>query len=1018
MRSTVPISRESIGSNGMPTAPAGDASASAPTSEGPPPMNAGANAPESVPAPPSPLPSHRAADGAVSRSPPAAARPPESAPPAPDPAPPGKPPRVATPASVRAVGTPVADNRRPDDLLHPSRMSERFGVWVRLFAWFFFRHVDFPARLGQAITACSREGVPVYVMGQSSLLDTIYLNDALLRRKMPRAEFSNGPKMTPFQPWRLAARLWWRSVRGVPQAPPLELFSALVSRRRSALVFLRRQFTFTPQPDRIRSEDMLRTLCQVQRELEVPIYLLPAVLVWERKGRDNNIIDAFFGDPLAPGPLRKLFGFVMNYRKAFVRAGEPVNLRAWLAEHGGAEDEELSARLKALLQQRLEVEHRVISGALVRPPAIVANELLSEPGFGATLEKLAVDLKRSDDSVRAEARANLLEIAADLRMRMVDLFSIVLTVVWARIYEGLEVDHEGLDAIREAGRRGPVVIAPSHKSHIDYLVISYIFYRNGMVPPHIAAGANLSFWPLGFFFRRAGAFFLRRSFKGQPIYGAAFRAYVRKLLADGHWLEFFIEGTRSRTGKLLPPRYGLLRIVVDAVASGEVEDVTVVPTNFGYERLIEEASYRRELEGGEKKAESAGDLLKATQVLAHKYGRMRVQFSEPMSLRRLLEAQGVQPGAADAAAVERAVKTIGYHIEAGINRAAVLTPMALVSSVLLSKVNRGIGKPDLQLRVGYLLDSAVRRGAVLSGPLRSALAANRQRLQAASTRDQAGRVLGVAVDPTSAQSARARTLGEAVAELIDGALSMIQEANWIFRKNFEDGDVFVVKREGRLHLDYYKNNLLHLFVPEALLATALLGNLSPDGKADADAVREDTKLLSRILKLEFVYEPELGFATQYQQTFDHFHEAGWLQTLEGGKLQVADTARVALTMYGKLVQNFIESYWIVGRSLVELGSEAVSESDFVARCQRLADRLYELGEVQCYEAVSKVNLLNALQIYLELGSVRQELQQVGKRSVRTLRIGRADETSAPLAPTVHRLETFASVWRSGTDQRA
>ena len=920
-------------------------------------------------------------------------------------------PHVAKPL----ISTAEADALRPDDLLHPSRMTERFGLLVRLFATIFFKKVDFPARLGNAITTCAREGVPVYVMGTASLLDVLYLNDTLLRRQMPRAAFGNGSRMTAFQPWRLALRFWWRRLRGVPVRAPLDILSALLRRRQSALLFLRRPISFNPLPaGRIRADDMLRTLCATQRAMDVPIFLLPAVLIWERKGRDNDILDAFLGDPLAPGPLRKLFGFITNYRRAFVRGGEPVNLQAFLNEQGGADDDELSARLKALLQQRLEVEHRVISGVLVRPPSQVAEEIVGEAGFDATLQGIATEQKRPLAAVREEARANLVEIGADLRMWMIELFSLVLTFVWARIYEGLEVDEDGLQAIRESGRRGPVVIAPSHKSHIDYLIISYIFFRNGMVPPHIAAGANLSFFPLGWFFRKAGAFFLRRSFKGQPVYGASFRAYVRKLLADGHWLEFFIEGTRSRTGKLLPPRFGLLRMVVEAVASGDVEDVTIVPTNFGYERLIEEVAYRKELEGAEKKTESAGDLLKATRVLAHKYGRMRIQFSEPLSLRRLLDEELAGAPPSDLKAFDRAVKTIGYHIEAGINRAAVLTPTALVSTVMLTKIHRGIERSDLQLRVGYLLDSAVRRGAVLSGPLRSALAANRQRLQYASTRDQADRAIGVSIDPISGESARARALGESVSELIDGALTMIEEANWVFRKPFENGDVYVVKRDGRLHLDYYKNNLLHLFVPEALLATALLGCINAEGGADAEIVREDTKLLSRLLKLEFVYDPAQGFRAQYDDTLRRFCEAGWLEQRDGDRLQLADAARPVVAMYSKLIQNFVESYWIVGRSLVDLGDQAMTEPAFVAQCQKVADRLFELGEVQCYEAISKVNLGHALQIYLELGTVHVTVETQGKRSVRVMRVSRGEETAAPLAPTVHRLETFASLWRSSS----
>ena len=265
----------------------------------------------------------------------------------------------------------------------------------------------------------------------------------------------------------------------------------------------------------------------------------------------------------------------------------------------------------------------------------------ADPEVRADLTKLAIETGKSPEVVTAEAEGNLREIGADYRMWMVSFLSFLLTLLWARIYEGIEVDEAGLERVREAGRRAPVVVTPSHKSHIDYLVLSSLFYSHGLIPPHIAAGANLSFFPLGWIFRRGGAFFLRRSFAGQPIYASIFRHYVRKLLADGHWLEFFPEGGRSRTGKLLPPKYGLIRNALETVADGKAPDIAFMPSNFGYERLIEEKAYRKELEGGEKKAESPVEVLKATSVLVHKYGRIRIQFGQPIYVREFLEAHGV-----------------------------------------------------------------------------------------------------------------------------------------------------------------------------------------------------------------------------------------------------------------------------------------------------------------------------------------------------------------------------------------
>src|SRR5262249_45677326 len=221
-------------------------------------------------------------------------------------------------------------------------------------------------------------------------------------------------------------------------------------------------------------------------------------------------------------------------------------------------------------------------------------------------------------AIEKRGRANLREIAADPKPWMFRLGRPILSWVFRRIFDGIEVDREGLAKVRDAARKGPLIIVPSHKSHVDYLVLSYVFLENDLVPPHIAAGANLAFWPLGFFFRRGGAFFLRRTFRGDRLYGAVFRAYVRKLLRERFNIEFFIEGGRSRTGKLLAPKLGLLGMVVEAALDDDgahARKAQVVPISIGYEKVIEEKSYAKELAGGKKKKEDVKGLLKATRVL-------------------------------------------------------------------------------------------------------------------------------------------------------------------------------------------------------------------------------------------------------------------------------------------------------------------------------------------------------------------------------------------------------------------
>ena len=193
-----------------------------------------------------------------------------------------------------------------------------------------------------------------------------------------------------------------------------------------------------------------------------------------------------------------------------------------------------------------------------------------------------------------------------------------------------------LDPVIDAAKLHPLVLVPSHRSHFDYLILSWLFYRSHLVPPQVAAGINLAFWPLGPIFRRAGAFFLRRSFDGDPLYTAVFRSYVQHLIKDGVTQEFFIEGTRSRTGKTLRPRLGMLRMVLEAYARGARRDLYLVPVGFTYERLVEEGSVAAERGGAAKQRESLLNLFRAGRVLRYRYGSVTVRFGEPISLAKQL----------------------------------------------------------------------------------------------------------------------------------------------------------------------------------------------------------------------------------------------------------------------------------------------------------------------------------------------------------------------------------------------
>lgn len=240
---------------------------------------------------------------------------------------------------------------------------------------------------------------------------------------------------------------------------------------------------------------------------------------------------------------------------------------------------------------------------------------------------------------------------------------------------------------------------PCHKSHIDYLVVSYVLYRMGIALPHIAAGDNLNMPFIGWVLRQNGAFFIRREWGGDKLYIAIIREYISFLLSKGHNLEAFVEGTRSRTGKLLQPKFGFLKLILESVLNNTTRDAIIVPVNIAYDKVIETPSYVNELLGTPKKKESIGQLLNNINLLQLKWGRIDVRFGESFSMREFIQKTSqtgkLDPNATSAVRNAQILQYLGYRILAEINQISVIMPTALVGTVLLTLRGRGVGRNEV-----------------------------------------------------------------------------------------------------------------------------------------------------------------------------------------------------------------------------------------------------------------------------------------------------------------------------------
>ncbi|MCA9523686.1 MAG: 1-acyl-sn-glycerol-3-phosphate acyltransferase, partial [Myxococcales bacterium] len=510
-------------------------------------------------------------------------------------------------------------------------------------------------------------------------------------------------------------------------------------------------------------------------------------------------------------------------------------------------------------------------------------------------------------------------IAADYRQGYVEFLFLILHPIWTRIYAGIEVDAAGLDRVKEAAKQAPIVLVPSHKSHMDYLIISYVFYLNGLIPPHIAAGDNLNFWPMGHIFRHSGAFFLRRRFAGLELYTLVFRHYLRKMIKEGFAIEFFIEGGRSRSGKILPPKFGMLRFLVEAVLSGASRDIYFVPVNIGYEKIVEERSLMRELQGGEKEQENLGDLFKTTRILNRKFGRLYAQFDEPISLREFFAGFGVDDEHPDDETLQVAVTRLGHELVHCLSRISTATPSGVVALSLLSLGKRGVSRDELLCRIGFVVGLLHARDARLSNSLRVPL-------------QEAAAELGRSRSPSCGDFSQYAPIGALFEDVVDEVLHLFSNNRFVSTYQDEEETLFRVEDGARITLDYYKNQVIEFFVDEAIVATAFLIS-ETNGGASLEMVRHESLELSKLLKFEFHFATNTDFPTAFARTIEHLttHEILALQT---DTLVVAGNASFGLPLFRNLIRGFIESYYVAALTAQRFLAEPMTEGDFLARCQR------------------------------------------------------------------------------------
>ncbi|MBI3179772.1 MAG: 1-acyl-sn-glycerol-3-phosphate acyltransferase [Deltaproteobacteria bacterium] len=792
----------------------------------------------------------------------------------------------------------------------------------------------------------------VYVARARSTWLVLYFNHALNRLGLPLARFVAGKSLLFWQPVGRLLRLLFgprRQNDGAWRARYLErpptrgeaTLAELAARRQAVFLALHEGAQRRPTPD-----DYLRALVAAQRTSSHSIYLVPHALADRAQSGSprTGLRDFLSGTRRRPGQRREL---KVPHRRATVRVGDAIDLAAFVREHADSDDLMLARRLRHELDRRISEEERVVAGPELPRFDMVARHVLRDAGLREVIAHEAQASGKSPQAVETRAQRLLNEIAARYNVSFVKLLARLFDWVFNRIYDGIVVDARGLARAVEASRHGPLVLCPSHRSHVDYLVLSYVLWQHGVAPPHIAAGANLSFFPLGSIFRRGGAFFLRRTFKDDALYAAVFRAYVCELIRQGTAIEFFLEGTRSRTGKVLMPRFGLLGMLVDAWRRGERTNLQFVPVSIDYERIIEAGAYERELKGGEKRQEDLSGLLKTTRVLRSRYGRVHVQFGDPIGLAALAERKGLPQSAAPEhdsrwrAEVER----LGYRIMHQVAAVCSVTPTAVAATALLGHAGRGLSQGALVARTHDIVEYLDAAAARLSPSVANAQA----------------RVVAVL---------------EAVQKFVEEGHVVVEHAG--------AGDpepIYRVPDERRVLLDFYKNMLMNYFAPAAIVCRSLMRRGLREARY-AD-LHKDSRFLSRLFKREFLYRADSDFDTYFDDSLASLAIRGLVDVHEDGRVAVREPATVALI--GGLLDGFVQAYYAAAGTLTELRDFPLWHKELALRAMERARRAYLEGRLSRPESAGRTLAESAVSFMLSSGIIEE--QRTGRKA--TLRLAKA-----------------------------
>ncbi len=641
----------------------------------------------------------------------------------------------------------------------------------------------------------------------------------------------------------------------------------------------------TPNPILI---DALEAQCQQP----TPLQLVPATLFWGRApSQEGSLVKLLLSlDNVLLQGFQQFLAVLLNGRQLQVQLQTPQT--AAQLYPAALPPQRRRRHCSRVLRREFRATRLAAVGPDLSQRATVIRQVLANPLVRNEIRRQAEACGRDSAALQQEARRYVDEIASDYRYSVLRLFDRLLTWFWNKLYSGVNVHHSA--SLQALARDHGIVYVPCHRSHIDYLLLSYVLFYQGLTPPHIAAGINLNMPLVGTLLRRAGAFFIRRSFRGQALYAAVFNAYLQTLLARGFPIEYFVEGGRSRTGRTLPPKIGMLLMTLQGYLRERRKPLLFIPVYIGYERVFEGNTYLGELRGKQKKKETPLDILRSLAALKRSFGEVELSFGQAIALDSLIENQPHVLDPDRPETLKPLCNTLAEQIAIGINCAVAVNAVNLVALCLLASPRQTLA--------------------------REALCAQMERYRALLQQ--------LAIAPNI-------SLPEGdTAQLLDRVL----ELGLVQQRSDGLGELIEAQGNQAVLLTYYRNNIQHLFLLPSLIASLVQHSQGIERAALQTLIQQIYPYLQNELFLPWTADT---LPQAIEDTLEALAQQGLVRLESGQCLPPApdSSAAVALQQLGELCSQSLQRYYMVLSLLEQHGSNRLDADALEARCKLLAQRL-------------------------------------------------------------------------------